>query len=228
MNTFRNCPSPSVRPFPTIVLWRGGRHTGLRPTAVPGADERPAPHLRHDLPEPERRAAGRRGGGPGEGRQVPPEPLGTARPSLEGHHNNSSRTSSRATSLRMVNQSMMPSGGYATLHSSHQVRYALSCAVHSRTDSHLPSSLSLADPFKSILQILPFSSTPTRWLETRQAEGRRERSEQRSRPHTAARSAELSLTRAPLGLLDFHALLGGGCLNTPTSNSAPGPRSDTG
>ena len=38
-----------------------------------------------------------------------------------------------------------------------------------------------------------------------------------------------SLTRAPLGLLDFHALLGGGVFeHPPPSNSAPGPRSDTG
>ena len=28
-------------------------------------------------------------------------------------------------------------------------------------------------------------------------------------------SSQGALTRAPLGLLDFHALLGGGCLNTP-------------
>ena len=56
-------------------LRRRGRHPGPCPSAVPGADERPAPHLRHHLPEPERRATRRRGGGPGEGRQVPPEPL---------------------------------------------------------------------------------------------------------------------------------------------------------
>ena len=35
------------------------------------------------------------------------------------------------------------------------------------------------------------------------------------------------LTRAPLGVLDFHALLGG-VFEHPPSNSAPGPRSDTG
>ncbi|KAF0303458.1 hypothetical protein FJT64_024576 [Amphibalanus amphitrite] len=50
-------------------LRRRGRHPGPCPSAVPGADERPAPHLRHHLPEPERRATRRRGGGPGEGRQ---------------------------------------------------------------------------------------------------------------------------------------------------------------
>ena len=65
-------------------LWRGGRHTGPRPAAVPGADERPAPHLRHDFSESERRAVGRRGGGPGEGRQVPPEPLGYSSPEPGG------------------------------------------------------------------------------------------------------------------------------------------------
>ena len=36
------------------------------------------------------------------------------------------------------------------------------------------------------------------------------------------------VARAPLGLLDFHALLGGGVFEHPPSNPAPGPRSDTG
>ena len=36
-----------------------------------------------------------------------------------------------------------------------------------------------------------------------------------ARPARARREPTVSLTRAPLGLLDFHALLGGGCLNTP-------------
>ena len=65
-------------------LRRRGRHPGPCPSAVPGADERPAPHLRHHLPEPERRATRRRGGGPGEGRQVPPEPLGYSSPEPGG------------------------------------------------------------------------------------------------------------------------------------------------
>ena len=84
-----------------LRLWRGGRHTGPRPAAVPSADERPAPHLRHDLPECERRAAGQRGGGPGEGRQVPPESLGYSSPEPGGTTQQQQQASGRGARRSM-------------------------------------------------------------------------------------------------------------------------------
>ena len=75
---------------------RGAGLAGAHPEALPGTDDSTVPSFWNYLPVLRGRQAGRRGGGPGGGHQVPTEPTGYDPLSGSGgNHNNSNNSLER-------------------------------------------------------------------------------------------------------------------------------------